>query len=287
MTTIMVTGSTGNIGSKMLMALAGAKDVQVRACVRAGDKPVATRAPNIAPVAFDFDEPEGISAALRGVERAFLLLPNGEKWVGNGKRFVDLAKQAGVKHIVKLSSFGCDTEPGITWGREQRAVEKHIEASGLAWTFLRPNNFMENFINYYPPDQQGNIYLPWGKGAVSFIASDDIAAVGALVLTTAGHTGKAYTLTGPEALGVAQAAAIIAEASGRTIQYVDVPEEAAKKALLGYGLPPAWVDGMMELHAVDKAGYAAALTPTVKEILGRPPKSFHEFARENASKWKV
>jgi uncharacterized protein YbjT (DUF2867 family) len=202
-------------------------------------------------------------------------------------RFVDQAKQAGVKHIVKLSAFGCDMEPGILLGRAHRAVEKYVEASGLAWTFLRPNNFMQNFIHFHAPDKQGNIYLPWGNGAVSFIAAEDIGAVAARALSSEGHAKKAYTLTGPEALTVAEAAETLSQATGRTIKYVDVPEEAARKAMLDMGMPKGAVDGLMELHAIDKAGYAATVTTTVRDVTGRPAKTFKEFARENAAKWKA
>ncbi len=285
-TTILVTGATGNIGSKVLKALAEAKDVQVRAGVRAGDKSSAFRAANITPVAFDFDKPDTVAVALRGVERAFLLQPQAPNQVEIMSRFVDVAKRAGVRHIVKVSSWNCDQEPGIAFWRDLRAVEKHIEASGVAWTFLRPNNFMENFINFYVPDGQGNIYLPWGQGACSFIATEDIAAVAARALTQTGHAGKAYTLTGPEALTIGQAAQILSEVTGRAIKYVDVPEAAARQAMLDYKMPAAFVDGLMELHAIDKAGSAAIVTPTVRDLLGRSPKTFKEFAREHAAKWK-
>jgi uncharacterized protein YbjT (DUF2867 family) len=286
-TTILVTGATGTIGSRVLAALAESKGVDVRAGVRAGDQAAELRGANIKSVDFDYEKPDTISAALRGVERAFLLPPMGENQVAICNRFVDLAKQAGVKHVVKLSAFGCDREPGIVLGRAHRAVEKHIEASGLAWTFLRPNNFMQNFVNYHPPDKQGNIYLPWGNGAVSFIAAEDVGAVAARVLSSDGHERKAYTVTGPEAITVAQAAQTISEATGRTIKYVDVPEHAARKAMLDMGMPNGMVEAMMELHAIDKAGYAAAVTTTVKDVTGRAPKTFREFARENATKWKA
>jgi uncharacterized protein YbjT (DUF2867 family) len=286
-TKILVTGATGTIGSKVLAALAETKDVDVRAAVRSGDKGAPRQAANIKPVDFDFEKVDVMSAALRGVDRAFLLPPMGDNQVEICNRFVDQAKQAGVKHIVKLSAFGCEMEPGIRLGRAHRAVEKHLEASGVAWTFLRPYNFMQNFITYNAPDKQGNIYLPWGNGAVSFTAAEDIGAVAARALSTDGHAGKAYTVTGPDALTVALVAEILSQATGRTITYVDVPEEAAKKAMLDMGMPKSVVEGLMELHAIDKAGYAAAVTTSVKDVTGRAPKTFKEFARENAAKWKA
>ena len=167
-------------------------------------------------------------------------------------------------------------------------MEKHIEASGLAWTFLRPNNYMENFLSFHRPDAQGNIYLPWGSGACSFVAPTDVGAVAAVTLTTDGHAGKAYTLTGPEALTIGDAARILSDATGRAIRYVDVPESAAREAMLGMKMPESMVSALMELHAIDKAGYAAAVTPAVRDVLERPPTSFTDFVRElSRARWAV
>jgi uncharacterized protein YbjT (DUF2867 family) len=286
-TTILVTGATGTIGSHVVAALADQPDVRVRAAVRSGEKGKGLPGANVTPVDFDYDQPATIAAALAGADKVFLLTPFSDKQAELGKRLVDAAAKAGVKHVVKLSAIGCEHEPGIQLGRWHRAVEKHLEASGLAWTFLRPNNFFENFVGYYPPGKDGNIYLPWGTAACSFMAGADIAAVAAKALTTAGHEGKAYALTGPEAITIAQAASAIGEVSGRKVAYVDVPEAAAKKAMLDLGMPGWMVDAMMELHAVDKAGYAAAVTDTVPKLLGRPAMTFLEFARKHAKAWKM
>ena len=285
MTTILVTGSTGTIGSRVVAQLAKAQGVTVRAAVRAAEK-LKTTAPNVKPVTFEYEKPETMRAALEGVDAVFLLTPFANNQVELGKSLVDAAKAAGVKRIVKLSAMGCEHEPGIQLGRWHRAVEKHIEASGIAWTFLRPNNFFENFVNYYPPQKDGNLYLPFGTAACSFIAADDIAEVAAVALTKPGHERKAYVLTGPEAITIERAAKAIAEVSGRAIKYVDVPEAAAKQGMLGAGMPEWMVDAMMELHAIDKAGYAAAVTDEVPRLLGRKATSFSAFAQKNASAWK-
>jgi uncharacterized protein YbjT (DUF2867 family) len=283
--TILVTGATGTVGSKVVQALAGKADVSVRVAVRDPAKAKGLGA-NAQPVAFDYAKPETIAAAVKGADRVFVLTPFQQDQVELGNRLVDAAKAAGVRHIVKLSAIGSDMEPGIQLGRWHRAVERHLEATGIAYTILRPANFMDNFIHYYPPQADGNIYLPLGTGAASYIDTRDIADVAALVLTTPGHDNKAYTLTGGEAVSTAQAAAHLSEATGRAINYVDVPEEAAKKAMLDLGMPGWMVDAMMELHGIVKAGYAAGTTDTVKELLGRAPRTFAQFARDNAAAWK-
>jgi uncharacterized protein YbjT (DUF2867 family) len=284
-TTILITGATGTIGSKVIAALAEAREVKVRAAARGAER---SRLPaNATPVELDYERPDTIAAAVRGADKVFLLTPFVQNPVPLGKRLIDAAREARVEHVVKLSAFGCEIEPGITFGRQHRAVEKALEASGMGWTFLRPNNFMDNFLGYYPPDAQGNIVLPWGSGACSFIDARDVAAVAAAALTREGHAGKAYTLTGPEAITIAQAADTIAEVTGRTIKYIDVPEDAAKKAMIGHGAPAWMAEAMGELNAIDKAGYAAAVTPAVKEITGRSPRSFAEFARDYAARWRT
>ncbi len=287
MTTILVTGATGTVATEVLAALEGKAGVTVLAGVRSAAKGGALRRANIAPIDFDYEKPETVSAALKGVDKVFLLTPFVQGAVGYGKALVDEAKAAGVKHIVKLSAFGSEMEPGIQLGRWHREVEKHLEASGLAYTFLRPNNFMENFLNYYPPGADGNIYLPWGEGACSFIAGEDIGRVAAAALTDAGHENQAYTLTGPTALTIGDATKVMSEVSGRAVRYVDVPEAAAKKAMLDMGMPEWMVDGMMELHAIDKAGYAAVVTDTVKAVTGQSPLSFPAFAQKHAGRWKA
>jgi len=287
MTTILVSGAKGTIATQVIHALEGQAGVTVRAGVRNPANAKELARGNVSPVELDYERPETLAAAVKGVDKVFLLTPFDARQVEFGKALVDAAKAAGVKQIVKLSAMGCEHEPGIQLGRWHRAVEKHIEASGIAYTFLRPNNFFENFVNYYPPGKDGNIYLPWGDGACSFVAAADIGAVAAAVLTKPGHENKAYVLTGPEAITIGQAARAIGEVSGRDVRYVDVPEEAAKQAMAGMGMPAFAVDAMAELHAIDKAGYAAAVSGDVKAILGREPTSFLEFAKKNAARWKA
>ncbi len=286
MTTILVTGATGTIGSQVVKALRAAADVNVRAAVRSGEKARSLEGQGVTTIDFDYERQELVTKAVQGVDKIFLATPFAKDQVELAGRLVDAAKEAGVKHIVKLSAIGCEQEPGIQLGRWHRAIEKQVEASGIAWTFLRPNNFYENFLNYYGPDAQGTIYLPWGEAAVSFIAGADIALAAKAALTTPGHEGKAYALTGPEAFTIAQAAKVIGEVSGRTVTYVDVPEEAAKQAMLGLHMPPWMVDAMMELHGIDKAGYAAAVTDDFTKLTGDEPRPFSAFAQENAAKWR-
>lgn len=286
MTTVLVTGASGTIGSATVRALATRGDVRVKAGLHDLSKAPQMTGPGVEPVALDWARPEAWASALEGVDKVFLLTPVSNHAHEQASAFVDAARTAGVTHIVRLSAMGADQEPGIQLGRWHRIVERCLAASGIAWTILRPTGFMQNFINYSPPAPDGNIYLPYGQGTNAYVDATDVGAVAALALAEAGHAGKVYALTGPELLSVAEVAEAMSRATGRQIRYVDVPEEAARQAMLGAGLPEWMVSAFLELHAVGKAGYAAVRTPDVQQVLGRPPRTFAEFARDNADAWR-
>src|SRR5437016_14444835 len=222
--TVLVTGATGTIGRDVAKQLAR-KGAAVRAGVRDQAKARKQFGADIALATFDFEDAASFPGALKGVEKVFLLPPLMPNQVEVTNAFVDAAKRAGVRHIVKLSAIGADASPPYTFGKWHAANEQHIRESGLAFTFLRPNSFMQNFITYFPPSD-GAIYLPWGNGTASFVDTRDVASVAADVLTSDGHEGKIYTLTGPVALGIADVARILAGVAGRDINYVDCPETA-------------------------------------------------------------
>jgi len=198
---------------------------------------------------------------------------------------VDEAKRAGVKRIVKLSVIGAAAE-GFIFARWHRAVEKYIEASGLAWTFLRPNGFMQNVVNYMGETirSQSAIYSPAGNAAASHIDARDIGAVGARVLTEKGHDGKAYELTGPAALTDGQIAEILSRVLGRTIRYVPISPEQYKQAAVAAGTPEGYADALVDLYRYYAEGKAAVVTPAVRELTGRDPTPFEQFARDHADK---
>lgn len=284
-TTILVTGATGTVGRevvKQLSMLDG--DIRVRAGVHSlikGEN--LKRLPDVEIVEIDFEEPESLHAAFTHADKVCMIVPFANDQVQMAKTLIDEAKKAGVKHIVSLSAMGADAEHGILMGRMHREVEEYIKQSGISYTFLRPSSFMQNYIHYNAESikKEGRFYMPTGDGKVSHVDARDIAAVGVEALTTDGHEGKAYEITGPEALSNYEVAQLLSEVTGKQIEFVDVPEPAAKKSMTDHGTPEWMADALLELYKVYKAGHAAKLTDTVQEIAGRKPHTMRQFFEDH------
>jgi uncharacterized protein YbjT (DUF2867 family) len=289
--TILVTGATGTVGSEVLRLLKGRNGIHVRAAVRDLKKGAALAAPGVETttfdcVLFDYAKPDTFAAACQGADAIFLVAPFTPAGVGQAQALIAAARVAGVKHIVKL---GVSRSLGdITVGRWHAAIDTALNNSGIAWSLLLPGGFMQNFLKNSAPHPDGNMYLPVGDAKASFIDVRDIAEVAVKALTEPGHEGREYTLTGPEDLSYADAAVIMSEVSGRAIRFVDVPEAAARQGMLASGYMPEWlVDVILELNAWFKASGGSEITSTVQDVLGRPPRTFRDFARDYAAHWKL
>ncbi len=283
-TLILVTGATGTIGRDVVKLLAE-NGASVRAGVRDPSKAKGKFGEEVELSAFDFDDAASFDRALKGAGAVFLLPPVMENQVEVSRAFVDAAVRAGVRRIVKLSVIEAEAELPYAFGQWHVAVEQHIRASGISFTFLRPNSFMQNFITYFPP-RGGVIAMPWGAGKASFVDTRDIAAVAAAALVSDDHAGKTYTLTGPAALSVDDVAQTLSDAAGTKITYLDAPESAARDGMLQAGLPKWQVDALMELNAINKQGRWVAATSDVEEVTGKPPRDFSQFARDHAEKFR-
>jgi uncharacterized protein YbjT (DUF2867 family) len=273
---ILVTGATGTTGRRLVAELLRRGASDVRAAVRTPDKAAGAR-----PVVFDLDRPETYGPALAGVEHLFLLLPFRPDMAAVAARVLEAARGVGVRQVVRLSALGAGPTSPMAAGRWHAAADAAVARSGLQWTLVRPASFMQNFLAYHPPGPDGAIVLPAGDGAVSFIDNADVAAVAAQALLD-GHHGAIHELTGPAALTFAEAAAILGRAAGRPVRYVDVPEEAARQGMTAAGLPAFMVEGMLELYAVYRKGYAAQVTGTVELVLGRPARDFAAWVQAEA-----
>jgi len=285
--TILVLGATGNIGSQVVKQLAAA-GAHTRAAVRLISKADAIASPGVSLIEIDMNKPETFPAAFVGVEKVFLLTPPFPNMAEITANLVEAAKNAGVKYIVKQSGFGTGTEPNatlLTWHHEG---EKIIQASGIPYTFLRPNSFMQNYSNTSAKTikTQSTFYKPMGDAKVSWVDVRDIAAVAVAALTQNGHEGKAYDITGSEALSNEQIAEILSIVVGRKINYLDISEDAASQGMKAAGMPGVLVDAFMDLNRIAKAGHASDISPTVEQVTGKKPISFEQFAKDYADAFK-
>jgi uncharacterized protein YbjT (DUF2867 family) len=276
---ILITGASGNVGSQVLKR-AAAVGLRLRAAYQSRDKAQGVPA-GVETVLMDYTQPETVRGSLRGVEKVFLVGPPTANIAELEGGVVRECQRAGVTHIVKLSALG---------GRQaifpslHRDSEERIEASGVPFTFLRPNGFMQNLVTYNAVTikSQNAFYATQASGAVSHIDLRDVGAVAVKVLADDGHERQAYALTGPEALTNDQIAEKLSRATGRTIRYVDLPPAELKKALLGAGMPEWSADALLDLQRLYREGKASLVDPAVERILGRKATTFDQFARDHA-----
>jgi uncharacterized protein YbjT (DUF2867 family) len=281
---IVVTGATGTVGSAVLDQLLAA-GAPVRAAVRSPEK-LAGR-PGIEAVSLDFSRPETLEAALAGADHVFLLTALTPEMTDQSNALVDAAKNVGIEHVVKISALGAGPAATIRLGQLHTEGERYLEASGLGWTHLRPNSFMQNYLAFHGEAirTQSAFYLPHGNGQMSLIDARDVAAVAVEALTRPGHMGQAYELTGGTAIDNRDVAATLSRVLGREITYVDVPDAAAEKAMRELGTPDILVDALMGLNGIIKAGHTAVVHSTVESVTGRAPRTFDQFAQEHAAEW--
>src|SRR5215212_6875442 len=215
---ILVTGATGNNGTEIVKRLAAKADVQVRAMVRNRDRAGAITLPQVEVAEADFDRPATLLSALAGVGRAFLLTHSSERAQAQQIAFIDAARQSGVAQIVKLSQFDADVNAPGRFQRYHAVVEAALQESGLAYTILRPNLYMQGLFNFRSTiATQNAFYAAAGDAKVSVVDVRDIADVAVAALTEPGHEGKLYELTGPQALTHAEMAEALSKALGRQV----------------------------------------------------------------------
>ena len=284
---ILVTGATGSNGTELIRLLS-ARGERVHAMVRSRDGTDTIAAlPGVELVEGDFDDPASLERALRGVERAFLLTNSTERAEDQQRAFVAAARRTGVRHIVKLSQFAADENSPVRFLRYHAAVERAIVEAGISHTFIRPNLFMQGLLGFARSiAADGRFHAAAGKAAISVVDVRDNAAVAAAALTEPGHENRTYSLTGPAALTHADMAAALGEATGRAISFADVPPDAMRGALVDMGVPPWQADGLIEDYAHYRRGEAATITADVRDVTGRPARTFAAFARDHAAAFR-
>lgn len=280
---ILITGATGNIGKELIQQLS-AHSIQFRAMVRSEKNAQNLSAIEGADVVIgDFNDAQTIANALNGINRAFLLTNSSEQAETQQKQFVDIAARMGVKHIVKLSQWAADIDSPVRFLRYHAAVEQKIKESGMSYTFLRPNLFMQGLLGFRETIlDEDTFFAAAGDAKISAVDIRDIAAVALAALTEEGHEGKIYNLTGPEALTHYEIAQKLSNALNRHITFVDIPPEAMRQALSHVGFPEWQAEGLIEDYAHYRRGEAAEVVNDIQDVTGHPPHSFDDFARDYA-----
>jgi uncharacterized protein YbjT (DUF2867 family) len=283
---IFLTGATGKIGGETARQLI-AKGAKLRALVRDAGKAADLQAAGVELVVGDIGDADTIRKALHGVDKAFLLLPNGEQQEANEKQFTDLCVAAGVEHLVKMSSMEATATAETPIPRAHWAVEEYIRASGLQWTMVKPNFFMQNLLaSAKSIREQGRFSLPMGDGTTGMADARDIGAVCAEVLTGNGHAGKSHEITGPEVLTFNQVAERFSEVLGRKVDYVPMPMAQFRERMTGV-LKPWHLNAVCALFQEIADIGLDHTTDTFKKLIGREPISLRQFIQDNAAAFRA
>jgi uncharacterized protein YbjT (DUF2867 family) len=276
MSSFLIVGASGNVGSELSRRLSDAGHQVRRATSRAPSAPDQ--------VTVDAVTGAGLAQAMAGVDAAFLLAPPGHANQDELlKPMIDAAKTARVGKVVLMSAMGANADDHAP----MRKAELHLEASGLAWNILRPNWFMQNFNSFWLHgiQTQSAILLPVGQAKGSFIDARDIAAVAARLLASRDFDNQDFDLTGSEALDHDQVASILSRETGRSIRYQDITPEAMREGLLGAGLPATYTEFLLLILSFFKAGYSARITDHVQRITGQAPRRFEAYAHDYRQTW--
>lgn len=287
MSTIFVAGAAGNIGTALLAEL-GTKGADLVAGVHSPDKAKTLGELGVTARTFDYADQASMEQAMAGCDKLFLVLPLMEGMTRFGHLAVEAAKAAGIEYIVRSSGYAASSDAHWRLGREHGMVDQFVEDSGIPFTVLRPNTFMQNFSTaMVPMIKSGVIALPEEDASVSYTDVRDIAACAArLFEDNTDHENKFYALTGPEGLTLHQVAETISRASGREVRYTPVEEEAYVAALTGMGVPEWTVNMLVSLTRVVKLGMAGNVTKAVEYLTDQPARTFEDFATEHAPVWK-
>lgn len=279
---ILITGTTGTVGGAVLEALRKTPTPS-RAMVRSEAE--AKKAPaGTSTVVADFADKESLRRALNGIDTVFLVCSPIPQLVDLESNVIEVCAEKGVKHVVLNSALGAADYPKSfpSWHRK---VEDKLKASRLGSTILRPNSFMQNIVAYNAPSirEQGAFYAAMDDAKLSLVDVHDVAEAAAkILLAPQAHAGKTYELNGPEAVNYTEVAQRISRLIGRPVQFVDIPENAQRQAMLDLGMPEWQVTALLDLQQYySKLGKGGEVTDTLANLLGHAPRTLDHFLTEN------
>jgi uncharacterized protein YbjT (DUF2867 family) len=282
MNRVLVTGATGNVGSRVVQELRG-RGVPVRAFVRDAGKASTMLGEGVELASGDFGDPGSIRAALRGVEGIFLACANDPRQVEYETRVIDAAKEMGVRRVVKLSALGAEVGSPVAFWDWHARIEEQLRASGVPFVILRPGFSMANLLaSAEAVRHTGKLFAPAGDARISMVHPRDVGAAASFGLTGDGHERETYTLTGPAAITFEEVAGHLSEVMGREVEFVPIPDEAAQRGMIEQGLPEFVAGQIVAVFGVLRQGAQERTTDAVRDLTGGNPRDFAEFAREYA-----
>jgi uncharacterized protein YbjT (DUF2867 family) len=296
--TVLVTGATGTVGGALIALLSAAAgsgagpasgSQAVRAMVPTNEDADDVRGYDVETVIGDFDRPETLDDALKGVSTAFLAAPAGPDLASRELAFLEAVDRAPDRpHVVLLAALGWE-EPVSRLSEGHRQVVERLRDADIRHTVLAPNGFMQDVLRYAAMVQEEKaLLLPAGDGAVSHVDARDVAAVAAHVIgKPEPHEGKDYAVTGPAALTYTEVAEQVAAVAGHPVGYRDTPPEQVRERLLGYGWSEWTADGMLEVYAAYRDGAAAVVTDEVEKATGRPARDLATFLRDHGAAFRT
>ncbi|MFG2601669.1 NAD(P)H-binding protein [Streptomyces sp. NPDC048462] len=276
---ILVTGATGNIGSALLKELHAHGAGPLRGLTR--DASRAVLPDGVEAVQGDFADPASLKPALDGVRSMFLV-----SRLGPDADILEAARQAGVEHVVLVSSITVLTHPRLGPAGENLAVEQLLRAGGMAWTILRPTQFASNALMWAASVRDHEtVHAPYADTALPTIHPADIASVARVALTEPGHRGQSYALTGPEPVTARQQTEAIAAALGREVPFAGISrQEAYAQMAAVFGAEAA--DAVLDVTGGDVNDELLMVRDTVSQVTGAPARTFRQWAAENADAFR-
>jgi uncharacterized protein YbjT (DUF2867 family) len=284
---IVVFGATGSTGPHLVRRLLE-RGAEVRVAARDPGRArgaLGALGSRVSLVQADLERPETLAPALAGGRALYAAIGGAtgtQALVEAEGHLIDAAAEAGVPRYVKVSGVDAAPDAPARIQRWHGELERHLRASGVPSTVLRPGFFMQNFLGLSPAIRAGALPLPTGQARAALIDARDIADVAAVTLTTDGHEGEVYTLSGPEALSHADVAELMTRELGRSVQFHDVPPSVFLEGCVQSGMPTWFASLLTDVYVhLFAAGGAARVTRDVERVTGQPPRSLTDFLRDH------
>jgi len=282
---ILITGASGSVG-KVVLKEVSRKESKFRGMFRSKEE--AAKAPSgCESVLADYSDKQSLRNALDGVTSVYVVCSPIPQLVELESNMLDACKESGVKHVVLNSALGAG-DYGKSFPSWHRKVEDKLKATGMSYTILRPNGFLQNIVAYNAPSirTQGAFYAAMGDAKVSYLDVGDIAVVAVKALQGGTHAGKTYELNGPEAISNQELAKRISKVTGRAVKYVDIPESAQREGMLGLGMPEWQVAALLELQQYYKQGGGAKTDGLLRALIERDPVTLDQYLTANAREFR-